>query len=139
MDTRDDKGGRSDIADSKCLTNSLNQNSLTCTKWAIEKDEIASYALRTDALTKIVHLGGCSNLHWLRIVEKRRRAPGFPEALPYLITRYERALNVGTRNLLSYDKPTFLAAVTIGPWLGNFPVLTAEAIIFAAASHCADV
>jgi hypothetical protein len=69
MNTRDNKGGRCDIADSEGIPNSLHQNSFASTEWTIEKDEIASYALRTYALTECVHIGSCRYLHWLRIVQ----------------------------------------------------------------------
>ena len=49
--------------DSESLTNSLNENCFSCTEWAIEKDEVPCSALCADALSKIVHLGGRSNLH----------------------------------------------------------------------------
>jgi hypothetical protein len=71
MNTRYDKGGRCDIADSKGIANSLHKNSFASTEWAIEKDEIASYALRTNALTECMHIGSCSNSdHLLRVKER---------------------------------------------------------------------
>jgi hypothetical protein len=63
----------------------LNQNSLSCTQRTIEKDEIASSALGTNALTELMHIGACSNLHWLRIVDViKEEGPQLPGALLYL-------------------------------------------------------
>jgi hypothetical protein len=60
----------------------LNENCLTCTEWAVEKDEIACNTLSTDAHTEAMHIGGCSYLHWLRIVDRRKEeGPRSPEAL----------------------------------------------------------
>jgi hypothetical protein len=70
MNTRDNKGGGSDIADTECFTDALNKNSFTRTQWPVEKDEVASYTLFTDALAELMHIGGCSNLHLLRIKER---------------------------------------------------------------------
>jgi hypothetical protein len=82
MDSRDNKGGRCDIANSKGLANTLNENCLSCTEWAVKKDEIARNAFSTNAHSKVMHIGGCSYLHWLRIVDTRKEeGPRSPEAL----------------------------------------------------------
>jgi hypothetical protein len=62
----------------------LHKNSFARTQWAVKKDEIASDALCTDALAESMHIGGCSNLHWLRIVERKEEGPQLPGALLYL-------------------------------------------------------
>jgi hypothetical protein len=71
MNARDNKGGGCDIVDTECIPYSLNKNSFTCTEWAVKKDEIASYALCTDALAESMHIGSCRNSdHLLRVKER---------------------------------------------------------------------
>jgi hypothetical protein len=59
----------------------LHKNSFARTEWAVKKDEIASDALCTDALAEAMHFRSCSNLHWLRIVERKEEGPQLPGAL----------------------------------------------------------
>jgi ferritin-like metal-binding protein YciE len=69
MDARDNKGRGSDIVNAERFANSLNKNCLASAQWAIEKNEIASYTLRTYALAEFMHIGRCSNLHSPKIVD----------------------------------------------------------------------